>query len=100
MLDHKDYCPAYYGHAACDCKTSDEALAELRKALAGDSEQEITYPATLTVYTANGNVTVENVREDSISITGGVLKCEEDNNTSSIRIFHFVNVLGYSTVIA
>lgn len=79
---------------------SDEALAALRLALAGDPEPEVSYPCSLTVYCASGEVTVHNIREDSIKITGGVLKCEEDNNTSSIRIYHFVNVLGYSSVIA
>jgi hypothetical protein len=58
---------------------------------------EIPFAATLTVYTSAGTFTVENVREDSIVLDGTTLKAEEDDG--QMRLFTFINVGGYSTIL-
>jgi len=119
-MNHYSYCATYYyGGRPCDCplnalapQTSDEALAALRVALAGDEDRVLTdcevngcddapaFPVVLTVYTAQGTVTVENVREDSIKREGTDLIAEAEDGSSSCPLFRFFDVQGYSTTFA
>ena len=62
---------------------SDEALAALRKALAGDS---VFAPVVLTVYTAHGSVTVENINESSNRFADGTLTSEAQDGSSKCPI--------------
>lgn len=84
--------------AVAEYAKSDEALAELRRALAGDDAPE--YPVVLTVYSAHGTVTVENVDESSIRLDAGTLTCEEADPSSSCPLFTFGSVIGYRTTFA
>jgi hypothetical protein len=58
---------------------------------------EFSYPVTLTVYTAHGSVTVENVREDSIERDETDLIAEAQDGSSKCPIYRFFDVQGYST---
>lgn len=96
------YCPENYGTYCDECANlpaSDEALARLRTLLDGE---DVFAPAAvaLTVYTAEGTVTVENIREDSIKREGSDLIAEADDGSSKCPLFRFFGVIGYSTTFA
>lgn len=56
-------------------------------------------PALLTVYTAFGEYTVSNVREDSIELDSDGTLLAEAKDTRNPRLFRFQNVIGYSTLL-
>lgn len=98
-MSHPSYCTFHAcQRTVCCCPTSDEALATLRKKLAGEPERE--FPVVLTVFTAEGTVTVDNIREDSIKHENGTLTCEADDGSSKCPLYTFFRVQGYSTTFA
>lgn len=95
-----DYCCTDAECVGSDYRpTSDEALARLRSLLAGEDVSALS-AVVLTVYTAQGSVTVENINESSIRLDAGTLTCEADDNSSKCPLFTFGSVIGYSTTFA
>ncbi len=75
---------------------SDEALARLRSLLASE-DVFADAPVVLTVFTAYGECTVENVDESSIRLNAGTLTCEAQDGTSNCPLYTFGSVQGYRT---